>query len=510
MDGAVSRAQEFRKDDPDNNIYDLVSAEVYEKAGRAGDAVALLEKAVEVHPTDDGLALALSRLYTRTGDFAKAEAVLTGRLKADPQNLVIGSALAPLYMTTGRPEDAKRIYTDLLLQKPSDIGALLGLADIAIAEMKWPEATDYIARARAAAPNDPAPGLKLVNLYAARQDWRNALATATEMAEKFPANFDVLDAKGQAQIGAGDTDAAVSTYKGAYGRAPDSFPVLSRYLAALSAAKKFDLERSVLQAALDRNPRDASLRGGLIRTEAEIGGLDAGLAAAHSLAKDDPDDSLYDVMSAQLYEKAGRSGDGVGLLEKAVAARPSDDYLAIALSGLYMRTGEPAKAEAVLKARLKTGPKDYAVRSALASVYSKQQRYAAAIAEYSRLLDEHRADPAVMNNLAWLYQRQGDFVSARELAERAFSISPGTAYIIDTLGWILLGQGEADRALPYLTSANLSDPRSPDLQYHLAVALHRVGRPADARAVLEHLLGSGISFADKAEAEKLLQELKRG
>jgi hypothetical protein len=42
------------------------------------------------------------------------------------------------------------------------------------------------------------------------------------------------------------------------------------------------------------------------------------------------------------------------------------------------------------------------------------------------------------------------------------------------------------------------------------VALKRIGRPADARAMLETLLGSGVSFADKAEAEKLLQELKQG
>jgi hypothetical protein len=49
-----------------------------------------------------------------------------------------------------------------------------------------------------------------------------------------------------------------------------------------------------------------------------------------------------------------------------------------------------------------------------------------------------------------------------------------------------------------------------DIQYHLAVALHRVGRAADARLILENLLGSAGSFADRAEAEKLMQELKRG
>ena len=74
----------------------------------------------------------------------------------------------------------------------------------------------------------------------------------------------------------------------------------------------------------------------------------------------------------------------------------------------------------------------------------------------------------------------------------------------------MLGQGEADRATPYLSAANLSAPADPDIQYHLAVALQRVGRPADAEAMLETLLGSGVSFTDKSEAEKLLRDLKRG
>ena len=125
-------------------------------------------------------------------------------------------------------------------------------------------------------------------------------------------------------------------------------------------------------------------------------------------------------------------------------------------------------------------------------------------------INDHPNDPEVLNNLAWLYQQQGELATAREFAERAFTKSPGAAHIVDTLGWILLGQGQSNAALTYLSLANLSDPRSPVLQYHLAVALHRVGRSADARVLLEHLLGSNASFADKGEAEKLLQELTRG
>jgi hypothetical protein len=56
----------------------------------------------------------------------------------------------------------------------------------------------------------------------------------------------------------------------------------------------------------------------------------------------------------------------------------------------------------------------------------------------------------------------------------------------------------------------VSAPKNPVIQYHLAVALSRLGRATDAQARLETLLGSGVTFSDKAEAEKLLQQLKRG
>jgi Flp pilus assembly protein TadD len=116
----------------------------------------------------------------------------------------------------------------------------------------------------------------------------------------------------------------------------------------------------------------------------------------------------------------------------------------------------------------------------------------------------------VLNNLAWLLQQKGDLTKAHELAQRAVAAAPSAPQIDDTFGWILLAQGDTGKAVTYLTAANVSAPTNPAIQYHLAVALQKVGRAADAQAMLEKLLASGASFADKADAEKLLQQLKRG
>ncbi len=510
LDAALSKAHLFAKDDPENSLYDLISAELYEKAGRAKDALAVLEKAVAARPSDDRFTVSLSRLYTGVGDLKKAEAVLTGRLAADPNNPAVRAALGRLYLTARRIDDAEKTYEALLAQRPTDVAALLGLGEIAVAEKKWAEAADYIGRARAAAPNDPAPGLMLVNMYGLQQDWKHAVPAAVELVTKFPASIEALDAQGRVQIGAGDTDGAVSTYRHAHELAPASTPFLSRYLALLKGAKKFPEARSMLQAALDRDQGNASLKGEMVRVEAAIGGLEAGLAKARRFSNEDPGNSLYDVVSAEIYENAGRRREAIALADQVAATRPSDNNLTLALFRVYSRADDLAKAEGVLTDRLKAEPNDYTIRAILAGFYLEQKRYDAAIAEYGRLVAEHPRDPIVLNNLAWLYQREGNLAKARELAERAFAASPATAQIDDTLGWILLAQGEADKAITYLSAANSAAPRNPDIQYHLAVALHRVGRPADALSMLESLLGSGISFADKAEAENLLQKLKQG
>jgi cellulose synthase operon protein C len=510
LDAGLVKARAFAKEDPENNIFDLVSAELYQKAGRPQDATALLEAAVAARPSDDGLTIALSRLYTGVGDLTKAEALLIRRVAADPKSLSARGALARFYLTTGRTDDAKKNYDELLSQSPTDVAALLGLAEIAVSQKQWPDATDYITRARAAAPNNPAPGLLLVKMYGVQQDWKHATSAAAELAAQFPANVEVLDAQGRAQIAAGDTDGAASTYKSAHELAPGSRPILSRYVTLLKTAKKFPEERTVLQAALDRDPQNAPLKGDLIRVEADIGGLEAGLAKARMFANDDPGNSAYDLVSAELYENAGRRSEAVVLTDQVAATHPSDDNLILALFRLYTGADDLAKAESVLNVRLKSDPKDFTIRSVLAGFYLAQKKYEAATAEYTRLVAERPTDPVALNNLAWLFQRQGNLSKARELAERAFAAAPAAAQIDDTLGWILLAQGETDKAMPHLSAANSAAPHNPDIQYHFAVALQRVGRAADALEMLETLLGSGVSFTDKADAEKLLNELKRG
>jgi putative PEP-CTERM system TPR-repeat lipoprotein len=218
-------------------------------------------------------------------DYSAAESAFRAALAINPDLTAATRDLAQLCAATGRTDEARNLYNDLLAKEPNEVSALLGLADTYIAQQKWTEAIDAINRARAAARNDPAPGLKLVGVYEMREDWTSAKTVAAELAAQFPGDANILDTQGQAQLAAGDTNGAISSFKRAYQLAPNSAPILSHYLASLVGAKYFTEARGVLHEAAARDPRNSSLKADLIRVEGEIIGVDAAVAQARALGR---------------------------------------------------------------------------------------------------------------------------------------------------------------------------------------------------------------------------------
>jgi Flp pilus assembly protein TadD len=195
-------------------------------------------------------------------------------------------------------------------------------------------------------------------------------------------------------------------------------------------------------------------------------------------------------------------------LEQRQRTKPEENVL-LKLSDLYSRSGEAERAEALLKARLAEEPGDVAARVALGTHYLQKKQNDLALREYQRVAADAPTSIIALNNIAWLLQQQGELPKAREAAERAVALAPQNASVADTLGWVVLAQGDVATALRYLKPASASSP-DPEIQYHLAVALKKAGNNGDAKTVLEGILGGEAPFASRADAQMLLQELKRG
>src|ERR1700730_8306464 len=215
----------------------LVASELRaQRFDKAAEVAASLIKRDAKHPVYYTL-LGIARAGQQ--NFSEAERAFRAALAINSDLPATTSDLAQIYTATGRVDEARNLYNALLAKNPNEVSALLGLADTFIAQQKWSEVIDAINRARTAPPDTPAPGLKLLGVYEKRQDWTNAKTAAAELAAQFPGDANILDTQGQAQLPAGDTTGAFSSFKRAYALAPNSAPILSRYVTALWGAKYF-------------------------------------------------------------------------------------------------------------------------------------------------------------------------------------------------------------------------------------------------------------------------------
>ena len=148
----------------------------------------------------------------------------------------------------------------------------------------------------------------------------------------------------------------------------------------------------------------------------------------------------------------------------------------------------------------------------LGHLYEQQTDYAQARRVYESALTSNPNLWPAANNLAFLISEttrsETDLAHAAGLAQKALDQQPDNPVVLDTVGWIYYRRGNLPQAVTFIEKAVERDKENPILNYHLATVLHETGRPGEARIQLEQALANDKDFQGRAEAERLLAELK--
>jgi tetratricopeptide (TPR) repeat protein len=161
---------------------------------------------------------------------------------------------------------------------------------------------------------------------------------------------------------------------------------------------------------------------------------------------------------------------------------------------------------------LQKNPDSVAGLMGLATAYEVQGKLTEAKAKYTRALEIQPNLPAASNNLAWLLASEegADLGEALRLAMQAKQALPDQPHIADTLGWVHYKRQSYALAISQFKQALDNRPDDPIIQYHLALALYGNGDKQEAIASMEKALAGENKFAERVEAEALLQEWKKG
>jgi len=480
-------------------IMALVANKEYDKALEAANQLTKAKPDSAVGYNLVGIA------YAGKGDNANARKNFEKALSLQKDYGPARMNVAYLDLREGKLDDARKRYESILANDPKNIPAMVGMSRVERLRNNSKESIAWLEKAKAENPNELTPRL-LLALYNLRLgNHQTALAELRDTERSYPNDPRVLSLLGDAQLAAGQKSQAVATYRRLVAAQPSS-PVAYYQLAGAqaSAGDGAGAEES-LKKALELKPDYVDAATQLVLLQVRAKQYTEATKVAQRLQTQRPHASAGLALEGDILLAQKRYAQAAERYQKALAV-DSTSLVAVKLHAAQMEAGKRQDADAALEQWLNDHPQEISARLYLAAEYGKRGEAKAATRLYEAVLRMQPHNLLALNNLAVLYQGAND-PRAVELAESAYKLKPDSPITADTLGWILVQQGKTDRGLKLLQDAVSAKAASPELRYHLAVALAKSGDKARARRELEKLLATTEQFPQRQAAQAMLKEL---
>ncbi len=501
----IAELERVFAEDPGQSRAGMVLAVTYLRQGQAARAVDVIRKILSRDPGNLTALNLLGTTLAARGDAKGARAEFTKAARLDRNFLPAQLNIARLDATEGRPEAARSRLQAILKASPNNPDAMLELARLAVAQGKADEAMRLLEKVRASSVKPMRPLLYLAELYLRKGDTDKAVGVAQDLDNAYPDKLPVLEILGRAYQAAGSRDKAWSTFHHMIRSAGSDSADLTRVAQLLIGVGAYQDAGFALDQALSNNPGYLPARLQKAVLDFKAGRLAEAEAKAVDLIKSNPKlVAAYRLLGA--VRLARKNYAGAITAYRDALARQASNANNLALYRAYFAADDTRSALALMEDWLRRHPDDMASRAALAEGYLRTGQLQKARDGYEQVLKKYPKDVNSLNNLANILLKMGD-PHALEYAQRAYTLAPKDALVSDTLGWILVQQGQPDSALPYLRDASLRVAENPEIHYHLAAALHRLGRNAEAKRELRKAMSKGGEFEGAAEARKLMDQL---
>ncbi|HEY9381199.1 MAG TPA: XrtA/PEP-CTERM system TPR-repeat protein PrsT [Burkholderiales bacterium] len=469
---------------------------------KAAQALKTLEKKQPNNPVTHNVK---GVLYIAQKQPEAGRASLEKALSIDPYYYPALMNLARLDIRDKKPTVARKRFEDALAKKPNNEQLLLGYANVLSSTGAGAdEVARTVERAARENPTSATAHVALINYYRRSNNRDAALSAAQKALASLPDNTAVLDAAGQAQLAAGETQQAISTFQKLINAAPNSPN------GHLRLAQAYGVEKNV-DGAIQSLRKAVAIRPDLDSAKTQIVGLllathrtDEALAEARKLQKQDPKDALGYTLEGDVYAAQSKWPDAERHYREAMERAPDNTEVFIKLHSVLEQADQSA-GKTLASKWVQAHPKDIAARNYLAERELREKDYSAAIGHYKAILNAEPRNALVLNNIAWASAQQKD-PHAIEYAQKAYDIAPTNPAIMDTLGTLLVDKGEVERGLPLLEQAVKLAPEAPAIRINYAKALIKAGKGQAARTELQSLMNHQNAQV-KSEAETLLKTL---
>jgi Flp pilus assembly protein TadD len=268
-------------------------------------AIAPLQKAVELLPSQSRPRFLLGLAQERTGDLKSAADSFEGASHLDPKDTDCLLELARVYLKLNRPADAEAKFRATLGSQPQSPEALQGLA-FSLDAQKKPEAIEAFRAYLAVRPQDTAAHSRLVHLLV---EQGQSEAAATELSNNpgaGAATLDDLKTKADIEIAQKKYDAAILTLKQAIALAPNDAQLHGGLGRTYMQVRDFQNAERELKLALQLDRNNITYWKDLSSTYYLAGNYSATIAVLDVIAKVETPGAGPWFIRALCYDKLGQ------------------------------------------------------------------------------------------------------------------------------------------------------------------------------------------------------------
>lgn len=493
LDGALAQLKAALKAQPNQIPYHMAYIELMIGAGRRAAVEMAYKGFLDQHPKDPAALF----LYGKTlADPADRKAQFEAALKADPRSPWARLGLATVALNKTDLDEAARQLREALAVAPTLEPVLEMMGTVLVAQGRYNEAINQYQQLLQLDSATARAALALGRLFTLMERNPDAITALEAGARIEPTNASVFANLGHLYFDAkryGDARAA-------YGRALALEPRDELCQVMLSVTDRVEagtIPHEVIILLREANDLEETDPQGALQR----------YATAVQMA---PDLSMAHLGYGRTLVRLGQVRQGAEELAQAVTLEPNLYSNRMAYAQLMIELNRPADAEIHLKKAASLQPTDAEPWLTLGYLYTSVRQPRGAEAAYRMALPLLAGQEAIgaAVNLAGAVAAQGRVAEAAEAMEAVLAAAPDNVDVRVTLAALYVDLERYDAAEKVLVDAKTFEPRNTALDEQITDVRKMRAAYDENKATKQR--ASQIVVKDKATAEALLAELKKG
>jgi tetratricopeptide (TPR) repeat protein len=332
-------------------------------------------------------------------------------------------------------------------------------------------------------------GLGRLYLFAGAPD--KALSTVAPSLAKHPEDVPLLTVRAGAEVQLKDISAAAVDAERAVALAPGDEDAVAVLAGIYRADNQTEKAQALLEKTIKANPSSVSLRLVLAQLDASLGQDSAVETLLLDLVKLKPEEKSHRLRLSQFYARTNHLDEAERVLRESVKELPQERDLKIALVSFLAARRSREAAEQELNTLIAADPKDFELRFAQAQFYEQGKDVAKAEAVYKDVIAAAKLEAAgisARDRLAALRVQQGDVPGAEQLIGEVLAASPRDDDALILRGDLALAHKDPRAAIADLRSVLRDQPNAVGVMRTLSRAHLQNGEPALAEETMRRAL----------------------